>query len=344
MSMNITYRQLATHEAERIGELVISNFIKRAWREVNGVKQWVEINWLDKGLPDGYEHHLAALKATFTGGGFVVGAFDGEKLVGFCSINREIFGGRNKYVLLDQIFLSTAYRRKGIGRELFFMCVKQAMLWGADKFHIIAGSAEDTLAFYVALGCENAKELNQKLSEEDKYAVQLEYDFNTMALPIKSDRLCITKFYETMAESTHKNSLDEDNRRFVPDEVFETVAEAHAVIDAIVSFYSQEGAPQIYAVHLKDGRHIGHVQAVPLPGEQDAWEIGFHIAKPYTGQGCATEAVKAFLPVIMEHLGITQIYGIIHADNVASRRVLEKCGFVLEYEDVRQIRSRYNGD
>ena len=67
MSINITYRQLTAHEAERISELEISDFIKRSWRKVNGVKQWVEINWLDKGLPDGYENHLAALKATFEG-------------------------------------------------------------------------------------------------------------------------------------------------------------------------------------------------------------------------------------------------------------------------------------
>ena len=33
----------------------------------------------------------------------------------------------------------------------------------------------------------------------------------------------------------------------------------------------------------------------------------------------------------MERLGILQIFGICRADNVASIRVLEKCGFALEY-------------
>jgi len=43
---------------------------------------------------------------------------------------------------------------------------------------------------------------------------------------IETDRLTITRFTMDMAEAVHLNSLDEDNRRFVPDEVFETVEEA----------------------------------------------------------------------------------------------------------------------
>ena len=37
---------------------------------------------------------------------------------------------------------------------------------------------------------------------------------------IETERTIITKFDLSMAESVHRNSLDEDNRRFVPDEVF----------------------------------------------------------------------------------------------------------------------------
>ena len=44
-------------------------------------------------------------------------------------------------------------------------------------------------------------------------------------MKIETKRLIITKFTMDMAEAVHLNSLDEDNRRFVPDEVFETVEE-----------------------------------------------------------------------------------------------------------------------
>ena len=45
-----------------------------------------------------------------------------------------------------------------------------------------------------------------------------------------------------------------------------------------------------------------------------------------------TEAVKAFLPVIMPKLGITEIKGICRTENIASVKVLERCGFVKEFE------------
>jgi len=329
--MSITYRELTSSEAERISELTFYDESKRFWRKVNGVKQWVEFYWLDEDFPDGYENHLAALKNTFEKDGYVLGAFDMDLLIGFCSINRKIFGEEYKYVLLDQIFLSTEYQRKGIGKKLFFKCAEKAKTWGADKFYICSSSTEETIAFYVALGCENAKEINEELDADDENDIQLEFDFSTMKLPIKATRLYITKFYETMAQQLHLNSLDEDNKRFVPDEVFETVDDAKKVIESIVSFYSSQEAPQIFAVHLKDGLLIGHVQAIPL--EDGSWEVGYHIAKPFAGNGFATEALKAFLPPIMEYLEIDEIYGITHLENLASREVLKKCGFTIESED-----------
>lgn len=46
------------------------------------------------------------------------------------------------------------------------------------------------------------------------------------------------------------------------------------------------------------------------------------------------EAVHAFLPVIMPRIDITQITGIYLADNKASVRVMERCGFVKEFEGI----------
>ena len=69
------------------------------------------------------------------------------------------------------------------------------------------------------------------------------------------------------------------------------------------------------------------MQAVPLDG--GIWEIGYHIGAKYTKHGYATEAVSAFLPVIMERIGVTKMAGICLADNIASQKVMEKCGFIL---------------
>ena len=147
---------------------------------------------------------------------------------------------------------------------------------------------------------------------------------------IRTERITITEFTPDMAHAVHMNSLDEDTRRFVPDEVFETEEEAAETIDFLMSQYGSTEGPLVYPVLLKDGTNVGYVQAVPL--DENAWEIGYHIGKPYTSHGYATEAVKAFLPVIMPMLKINRILGICVTENLASRRVMEKSGFVLDYE------------
>ena len=127
-----------------------------------------------------------------------------------------------------------------------------------------------------------------------------------------------------MAEDVHKNSLDEDNRRFVPDEVFETVEEARETIEYLMGQYGGEEGPFVHPILTKAGENIGYVQLVNI-GE--GWELGYHIAKAYTGKGYATEAAQAFLPAMAEKYHLDSIIGICLADNLASVRVMEKLGF-----------------
>lgn len=149
-------------------------------------------------------------------------------------------------------------------------------------------------------------------------------------MKIETKRLIITEFDMSMAEAVHLNSLDEDNRRFVSDEVFETVEDAAETVEFLMSCYKSGKGPLVYPVLLKDGTYIGYVQEVPF--DDGTWEVGYHIGENYTKQGYATEAVTAFLPVIMKQLGITEMTGICLADNFASVKVMERCGFVKLYE------------
>ena len=149
---------------------------------------------------------------------------------------------------------------------------------------------------------------------------------------IETERLIITEFTPDMAQAVHENSLDDDNRRFVPDEVFETVEEAAETIGFLMSRYGGSEGPFVYPVLIKDKTNIGYVQAVPIDG--GVWEIGYHIGARYTKQGYATEAVRAFLPVVMKALGIKKMAGICLAENIASQKVMEKCGFVLGFKGI----------
>lgn len=147
---------------------------------------------------------------------------------------------------------------------------------------------------------------------------------------IQNDNLEIIKMNASMSNDVYHNSQDEDNRRFVPDEVFDTVEEAGDVINSIIQCYESEDGPFIYAIIRKsDDSNIGYVQLVKI---DEGWEIGYHIAKIFTGNGYATEAVRLFLQYLKQNRQLEEIYGIALAANKASRRVLEKCGFELLFE------------
>ena len=134
-----------------------------------------------------------------------------------------------------------------------------------------------------------------------------------------------------MAQTVYENSQDDDTRRFVPDEVYNSVEEAREAIEFLMSRYESTDGPFVYPVITNnEGKNIGYVQLCKL--DEGTWEIGYHIAKNFTGKGYATEAVKAFLPAMAKKLNIEEVYGICLTENTASVRVLKKCGFTQIYQ------------
>ena len=146
---------------------------------------------------------------------------------------------------------------------------------------------------------------------------------------IKTSHLTITTFSLDMAQSVYENSQDDDTRRFVPDEVYDSVEEARAAIEFLMSRYDSADGPFVYPIITNDSKNIGYIQLCQI--DDGSWEIGYHIAKEFTGEGYATESVKAFLPAMAQKLNIKEVYGICLAENTASVRVLEKCDFTQIY-------------
>ena len=150
-------------------------------------------------------------------------------------------------------------------------------------------------------------------------------------MQIKTPRLTITTFSPDMAQTVYENSQDDDTRRFVPDEVYNSVEEAREAIEFLMSRYESTDGPFVYPVITNEGgQNIGYVQLCKL--DEGTWEIGYHIAKNFTGKGYATDAVKAFLSVMAKKLNVKEVYGICLAENLASVHVLDKCGFTQIYQ------------
>ena len=64
--------------------------------------------------------------------------------------------------------------------------------------------------------------------------------------------------------------------------------------------------------------------------ETDEIEIGYLLARPYWGQGLATECARVGMKFGFDNLKIPTIIGIVHPENFASQRVLEKIGLMFQ--------------
>lgn len=73
---------------------------------------------------------------------------------------------------------------------------------------------------------------------------------------------------------------------------------------------------------VADGRVAGNVVCFGPPEER---QIGYWLGRQYWGRGIATRAVAAFLEVVRHR----PLFGHVVRHNVASIRVLEKCGFAV---------------
>lgn len=65
------------------------------------------------------------------------------------------------------------------------------------------------------------------------------------------------------------------------------------------------------------------LQYLPELGET---EVGFLLDRPFWGKGFATEAAQACLRFGFDNFNLDHIIALVHPDNLASRRVIEKCG------------------
>ncbi len=85
---------------------------------------------------------------------------------------------------------------------------------------------------------------------------------------------------------------------------------------------------------LQDGLVVGDAGTFGPPDERGDVEIGYGLAEPARGHGLASEFVTALARHVLGRDGVRRVVarGVL-ADNVPSRRALERAGFVLEREE-----------
>jgi ribosomal-protein-alanine N-acetyltransferase len=82
---------------------------------------------------------------------------------------------------------------------------------------------------------------------------------------------------------------------------------------------------------VSNGIFVGSIGAIPGEFEkQKTAEIGYWVARPYWGQGIASEALQKFTHLLFESTDLIRLYAAVMEGNVASATVLQKSGYKLE--------------
>ncbi|MEK6901288.1 MAG: GNAT family N-acetyltransferase [Nanoarchaeota archaeon] len=98
----------------------------------------------------------------------------------------------------------------------------------------------------------------------------------------------------------------------------------------------RKGRGYVFGI-MQDNTLIGICSIDAVNKDNKQGELGYWLAKEFWGKGMMTKAASAVVRFGFEELGLHRIYVIHFEENVASRRVIEKLGFVLEGKEREAI-------
>lgn len=117
-------------------------------------------------------------------------------------------------------------------------------------------------------------------------------------------------------------------KKFIEAQCVDALKEAYTeMMCGCIKHPEQRGWYAIWMIELKNGTHIGELCFKGL-GADGMVEIGYGVSEEYEGKGYATEAVSAVVRWAIDQPGVARIEAETEAENIASQRVLEKCGFI----------------
>ena len=154
-----------------------------------------------------------------------------------------------------------------------------------------------------------------------------------MNVILETERLLLRTFTTEDARLIYELNNDPDDTRFTGDPITD-IAHAQQVLEQVI-------LPQYvlynhgrWAVHTKpDLEFIGWCGLKKRP-ERNEIDLGYRFLKSTWGKGYATEAAFACIKYGFEKLGLKRIVGRAMPGNIASLKVLEKCGMTYIGEDM----------
>ena len=130
------------------------------------------------------------------------------------------------------------------------------------------------------------------------------------------------------AESLVENANNFEIARFMSDAFPYPYTIEHA--KNFIAFATKDEPIHIFAIEI-EGKAVGGIGIHPQTDimKKNA-ELGYWLGEKYWGKGIISKAIQMIIPFAFKTYDITRIYARPFGTNIASQKVLEKAGFVLE--------------
>lgn len=170
-------RELRREEVAWVWSIDRSEVIEHVYRIEDGTLVLRPEHHKVDGWPPGEaEKYTPMLLECYDRGGWFYGAFDGARLVGAAVLESKRIGRRQDQLQLKFLHVSNAYRNHGMGRHLFELAKATARERGARRLYISATPSENTVNFYLRLGCAVAADRDPELFDLEPEDIHLEAD------------------------------------------------------------------------------------------------------------------------------------------------------------------------
>ncbi len=166
--VSVEYRLLRPDELDRVDEIDRTEVIDHIYYMREGEMVLEEEHWELKGWPTGHIPRIKEnLRTCLQEGGAAWGAFDGDRLVGIAALDGRWYGRSGDTLDMYFLHVSNGYRHQGIGRRLFEITRDRAREMGARRLFVSGLPSENTIRFYMAMGCEIAEDVDPVLRQRE---------------------------------------------------------------------------------------------------------------------------------------------------------------------------------
>lgn len=148
-----------------------------------------------------------------------------------------------------------------------------------------------------------------------------------MQIPLSTQRLRFRHFTEADFPAVFALHSDPAVMHYI--KPVETEAECEAKLQDIIGVYdAQPGQGYFAAEYIPTGAFVGWFM-IRQTGYDPEVEVGYRLHTAFWGQGLGTEGTHSLLQHGFETLEQSMLMAIVRPEHMASRRVLEKTGFML---------------